>query len=354
MSSVSDPTALIGRYLAGELSPEEAEQIRAYLDAHPGRRGVVAGVRAAVRREASSAMPDPAVALGEFRVLLQQLEARELNGRTTPARRFTPQVLRIAAYAAVACVAIGLGTYALRRGTPSHVIAKTYATHAGQQAVVAFADGSRMTLAPRTTVTLRTDADTHERTAILTGEAHFDITPSTHAPFTVRAGSSTVRVLGTTFDVRRYPGESRGRVIVWSGRVAVATRGAPMTLAAGMVGVFSDSAVTMSADAEQTVSTDWTQGRLVFRHAPVTLVLDALKRWYGYDFRLADSSLVREYVTTTFTLGDTRQTLQRLKTLLGVRMTFEDSVVTLHPDHDMDAPPARRSKLSSHDSEVGR
>lgn len=39
-----DFAVLIDRYLSGDLDPSTAEQVRAYLGATPGRRGVMAGV----------------------------------------------------------------------------------------------------------------------------------------------------------------------------------------------------------------------------------------------------------------------------------------------------------------------
>ena len=37
---------LIDRYLTGDLDPETSAQMRVYLDSHPGRRGVMAGLHA--------------------------------------------------------------------------------------------------------------------------------------------------------------------------------------------------------------------------------------------------------------------------------------------------------------------
>ena len=54
--------ALIDRYLTGDLDAATAEQVRAYLDATPGRRGVMAGVRAAIRGETVGGHPKDASA----------------------------------------------------------------------------------------------------------------------------------------------------------------------------------------------------------------------------------------------------------------------------------------------------
>jgi ferric-dicitrate binding protein FerR (iron transport regulator) len=122
-----------------------------------------------------------------------------------------------------------------------------------------------------------------------------------------------------------------GQVAVFTGRVATTTaRGESTVLDAGMVGRFSDSTTVSVTSGAPREYADWTTGRLVFDDVSVTSMLVTLQRWSGYRFKLADSTLASRHVTTAFVIGENRAMLQQLKGLLGVRMTFDDSVVTLH------------------------
>jgi len=192
-------------------------------------------------------------------------------------------------------------------------------------------DGSRVVLAPQTTLQVPNDFGNTSRTVSVVGEVHFDVAATSRAPFVVQSGAVTTRVLGTTFDVRRYRGEQIGRVVVYRGKVTTGSRGPTVTLTAGMEAPVSDSGVVATTTTSNSEVVDWTRGELVFHRVPVTVLLGALQRWYGYEFRLMDTTLAHRPVTATFTIGETADMLQVVQRLLGVRMTFQDSVVILRP-----------------------
>jgi len=174
----------------------------------------------------------------------------------------------------------------------------------------------------------------------------------------VRTAGVLTRVLGTTFDIRRYPGDADGRVIVWSGKVATGARNASMTLTAGMAGRFTDSTVIGAAANDSTTFTDWARGRLVFKNAPVPVVLATLHEWYGYEFRLSDPAMAEQYVSAEFTAGDTHEMLNIVAHMLGVNVTLRDSVLLLQPARSALSPKhpmeRRRDNFLSTPTEVGR
>jgi ferric-dicitrate binding protein FerR (iron transport regulator) len=207
---------------------------------------------------------------------------------------------------------------------------RTYTTGAGQIALVELADGSHIIIAPRTTVVIDTVNQTHARVVTLRGEAHFEVANSARTPFVVRTGSAATRVLGTTFDVRWYPGDATGRVTVSTGKVVIGTRTNTLTLIGGMTGTLNDSAVNTTYDVDTKIYIDWKHRSLVFRDVPVLELLATLHRWYGYEFRLADSTLAEQHVTAELSIGETTEMLNAMKHILEVSMEISDSVVTLH------------------------
>jgi len=265
---------------------------------------------------------------------------RGLFVRSGTGRRWPARLLRTAAAVAAGLVVVaGLRAYWHGDVGTGFRTTRTYRTHAGQQAAVELVDGTRIVLAPRTTLTVTSGTRQQARDVSLVGEAHFDVVASHDAPFVVRTGTVTTRVLGTTFDVRRYATDSVGRVVVMSGKVVTQGHGTPVTLSAGMAGEFTDSSVTARVVEDPASYAAWLQGELVFRDTPVPVMLETLKRWYGYEFRLNDSTLIRRHVTTVFTIGETGDMMWRLKRLLGVTLSFQDSVVTLKPTDTDSAPP---------------
>lgn len=264
---------------------------------------------------------------------------------------------RRVAYASAGIAAVIGVLFAIRQPTTTRaVVERSYATTAGQFAAIDLADGSRIMLAPRSRLTIARDGA--RRIARLVGEARFTVTPDPKAPFVVRSGEATIRVLGTTFEVRHYADEATSRIIVHSGRIAAERDGRTITVAAGMTGIVGDSAVTALAGIDSSVYADWSAGRLMFHDAPVPLFLATLRRWYGYSFAVSDSTILASNVTTTFTIGKTTEMFSLVKRLLDVNLTFKDSTVTLHVNRDGRGRSRGASRdlfLPSHTStEVGR
>lgn len=199
---------------------------------------------------------------------------------------------------------------------------KTYTTTPAQRANIILADGTRATLAPSTTINVT------GRTVDLTGEAVFTVTQRNETPFTVRAGNTTTRVLGTSFAVRKYPDETQTRVIVSEGKVQVATQ----VLSAGQ-GVSADTTgqLTMLSDADVTAGLAWTGGRLVFQDTPIHEALAQIGRWYDVEFRIADSTvLARSSVTATLQIGaPTEVVLRDLAAVLDARVIRQGRIITL-------------------------
>jgi transmembrane sensor len=249
-------------------------------------------------------------------------------------RHFGPRTLRATTVGlGVGALAMILGlAYSAGIGTHFGIQPSSsaeYATVAGQRATITLPDGSTAMLAPQSR--LRYDYRTGssgERAVRLDGEALFTVTKATATPFTVYAGDVSTRVLGTTFGVRRYTGDNVTSVVVVSGRVFTRGPSGSVALSAGESARVTDSTVS-TADLDVRSHTAWTRGELIFSRTPVPTMLATLSRWYGYEFRLADSTLATRHVTAVFKASAMRETLSELEELLEVTMRFDGKTVTL-------------------------
>lgn len=93
-----------------------------------------------------------------------------------------------------------------------------YATEAGEMRDIALADGSQVTLGPKSSIEVAFDKDTRH-VALTSGEAFFAVEKNPQRPFIVAVGDKRVRVVGTKFDVRR--GVDEMHVAVLEGTVEV-------------------------------------------------------------------------------------------------------------------------------------
>lgn len=366
------PEAFIDQYLAGELDPDTAERVRVYLEATPGRRGFMAGLHAAARSEDLAPTLDDLAATRDE--LFAKLDAESAAASVARIDRFrVPSALERTlsrrwmyvgggALALVLALAIAVGSAVVAR-RPYLASTRTYATNAGQCVVITLTDGSHVTLAPNSTLSVPTDFGTRSRDVELTGHAQFTVEHTSGSPFTVRTGDIATRVLGTVFDVQRYAGDPGARVAVVSGRVAVSSRTrSPVTLIAGMAGRISAAADSVMQVNTQSSDLTWTRGTLEFRDTPLPEALDALSHWYGIEFRLSDSSMARWHLNGTFAGENRAEALRTMQSALSVGMTFDSTasgrpVVTIIRRHAGQTPTStERERLSFPHSmtEVGR
>jgi transmembrane sensor len=263
----------------------------------------------------------------------------ERNARVPAFLNTAPRFRRVAfAIGAALCLpwAIWLGRGAAQ---PSMSPERVYRTAFGQRATVTLSDQSLITLAPGTTLRVSPGFGTHERLVSLEGEALFDVRVGPSAPFVVRTAGADIRVLGTTFNVARYAGQSRTAVAVTSGRVTVhpttsthRMRGThTTTLVAGDIGfVTDDSTVSVTRNADVTPYTEWARGKLVFDNTPMPQVLATLSRWYGVGFRLSErdsAALVARHVTASFEGRSLSNALGTLKFLMQLDLTYRGDTV---------------------------
>jgi ferric-dicitrate binding protein FerR (iron transport regulator) len=331
--SLSDDT--LDRYFAGTLDHETAERVREYLQATPERRGIAAGVRAAI---GAADVPGTITSLEAARdALFARLDTAERTEHRRPSRSSrtigtgSGMILGAIGLGAIGLGAIGLGVGNWREWsvTTAPDAGRRYQTASGQMATLTLSDGSRITLAPNSSFRVAKSFGRTERQVSLSGEAHFDVTADTRRPFTVMTGKVATLVLGTTFGVRHYPGDVRVRVVVTNGRVASGGLHGRVTLSPGDVGEITDSTAVSTTTADASVYTQWMRGELVFEDTPVATVLQSVGRWYGYDFVLKDSMLARKTVTTVLSVSAPQETMRALRDLLDVTMTVDGRTITL-------------------------
>jgi ferric-dicitrate binding protein FerR (iron transport regulator) len=238
---------------------------------------------------------------------------------------------------------------------------RVYATTTGQQEIITLQDGTRITLAPQTTVRL-VRFTSRERLIALDGEAAFDVAHAGSEPFVVQTGDVSTRVLGTSFVVRHYASDSHVRVAVTDGKVAVASHTAQrpsVVLPAGYVGDVTDSTASSMRVTDMALYTGWLDGHLSFHEAPTPEVLAALSRWYGYEFRLADSTLASRNLTIVLSTRSLTSAFATLKLVLDVDLSVDGHVVTIVPHRTTSMNPSMKTRnywnnLTPQDKEVGR
>jgi transmembrane sensor len=337
----------LARYFAGECSEPEAAAMREWLASNPAEAARFAAIESAVvgisselrgNVDAEAALRNVTARLDQGpRVVPGGAARRVASNGFSPSLNTGSRTWRTPLLAAAAIGVIALGAVVLRgRGTPgsspTDVAPRAVMTGVGQRDSIRLADGSRVLLGPMSHVTILPDYGAKDRVIELRGEALFDVVHDAARPFVVRAGSAMIRDIGTTFSVRATD-STDVRVVVTAGSVQLAstTDSQGVLLKAGDVGTLRAG---QAPKATPRTATDediaWTKGRLSFRNAPLTMVRDELRRWYGIQLVLADSTLQKRTLNTTFVRESPEQAVRIIEMTLGVRVEMRGDTAIVH------------------------
>lgn len=202
-----------------------------------------------------------------------------------------------------------------------------YVTAVGQQVTVTLDDGTVVKLAPDTRLRYTYDNIRSRRDVYLNGEAYFDVVTDNKSPFTVFAGNTSTQVLGTSFGVRNYQGDSVTHVYVESGRVAFSGVG---ILNAGDVASLTESGKsTLLNSREIALFRSWTDGVLIIQTERFGDVISRLERWYGISINVADPNINNIHLTAVFRGKSMSNLVAVLAGALEARVQEEGSVLTL-------------------------
>ncbi|WP_206859598.1 FecR family protein [Lysobacter changpingensis] len=239
--------------------------------------------------------------------LSAQLQSDEMVRAAARAVRRAPAITARRAWipaAAAAMLVVAVAAIWWRYEPESTVVPQHYATAMGEQSEVTLADGTVVLLDTGTQLTAMFDS--RERLVELAkGRAQFVVGHDEQRPFRVKAGPSTVRDIGTTFQVAHRDGAVD--VGLLEGRVDVSAKGDRnvATLSPGeQVRVDANGRIGPKAPLDVTGARAWPQGDLVFRERRLDELLIEMNRYSKQQVRLADPALGGLVVSGVFHAGD--------------------------------------------------
>lgn len=187
-----------------------------------------------------------------------------------------------AAAAAVVLAMIGVLYFAYQ---PRYDV---YTTKAGEQQIINASDGSVINLNTASEFALRL-TDKMRSAQLRRGEAYFSVQPDADRPFEIELDGSSIRVVGTHFNVRREM--DYFSVAVVEGVVRVQVDGAqPATLTAGQR-LTSRSGATPVIEPYASLAPEWVSGKVSFDDVPLPLALAEARRYLSQPIEIADSRL---------------------------------------------------------------
>ena len=199
----------------------------------------------------------------------------------------------------------------------------------GGEFCLTLSDGTRVWLNSETSIQYPVAFGAKERRVFVQGEAYFEVAKDAKKPFTVQFMSSSVTVLGTSFNIRAYPEEKRSQTTLAEGSVRIYSPGSSMLLKPGeQAEVSALSGEMVKQEVEVKNFTSWKDGRFVFEQQPLEDIMRTLERWYDIRVIFKDEGAKRIYLSGNMKrYGDFSQVMKMLQMTGDVRFELHGNDV---------------------------
>ena len=261
-------------------------------------------------------------------------------------------------YRAAAAIAIlmvaGLGFYLYNEkglflensgaGPIAKVLNVTNHTDAVMRKVLS--DGTVIVLQPSGSLQFVESFPADKREVILRGEAFFDVTKDKNRPFIINTGDVTVKVLGTSFNIRAYEGAKEITVAVKTGKVSVYAKGDDVDtkqkdssdeiiLTPNQEVVYNTidaNFLRKIVDDPQIILEKPTLFAMEYEATPVARIFQVIEENYGIDIVYDDKELSACSLTTSMSEEGLYERIEIICQAIGATYEVKDAKILISSD----------------------
>ncbi|RPD42864.1 FecR family protein [Chitinophaga barathri] len=348
---------LMARKVAGEISAKELAELETLLTQHPGLQYTfsMTSELAPLPRPESPATADELARKTRGQHKLDELLSKEEPAMNdyNPLQNQPRRIFRLPvwAVAASAILLAGIGVLIAKRNTntPSGLVETA---HGNSKTEVRLPDGTVVTLNAGSR--LRYDSAAllaGTREVSLEGEGFFNVKADPQHPFIIKTGKVDIKVLGTTFNLKAYPGDKQVETYLYTGKVEVTYKhlnkdkavvlhpkerlvinlpaleqvsaAAPDKQVKDIVRLVTPKAEELQTDS--IAAPGWMQGRLEFEDVTFEQLANDLERRYNIKIDIRNEQLRKERFTGSFNQKPLPDILQALRYTLQFTYNINES-----------------------------
>lgn len=282
---------LLGKFLAGEATPEEAMQVNDWIEAseeNKTRYQQFEKIWFAETQEERRADKEE---------VWRKLQPLLKNKTVAKQIFFTP--FRLAASLAL-LVGAGIVIYFWNLNPPDTL---TWEAREAHQDVVAMTlpDGSSVTMNRKSHIQWPKGMEGPQRNIVLKGEAYFDVSHNPSKPFVITVDDIRIKVLGTAFNVQNDSIKNEVETEVTRGKVLMSTSHKEIIIEAGMKGIYRRATGELSLEklvSENNIA--YATRALSFSNTSLDEVTRQLSKAYGVQFVFTNTKLKECPLTTEY------------------------------------------------------
>ncbi|NML37325.1 DUF4974 domain-containing protein [Chitinophaga sp. G-6-1-13] len=204
----------------------------------------------------------------------------------------------------------------------------TATTKDGEIKRITLPDSTTVVLNARSAIRYASSPDAI-REVFLEGEAYFDVRQNEIKPFVVRSGALSTRVLGTSFNIRAYPGETQQLGVV-SGKIQVSSpEGKSLIMVKGDQVTYDATATFVSIATDPQQMSNWQKGIIDMNNLTLQQVAAILERWYSVKIILLSPGIGQHVLSGTQTNTSLTATLESICFVYNLQYQQEGQVIKI-------------------------
>ena len=202
----------------------------------------------------------------------------------------------------------------------------------GGEFCLTLSDGTRVWLNSETSIQYPVAFGAKERRVFVQGEAYFEVAKDAKKPFTVQFMSSSVTVLGTSFNVMAYPDERHTEITLLKGAVVVEAAGRNQYIKPGQQVQVDNVSKEMNCREENAGRyASWKDGLFDFEGMKLEDLAVELSRWYDVDFFFIHAASGQKKFTGAIKRNNSLQfMLDFIEKTSDVRFEVKENVVRVY------------------------
>ncbi len=220
-------------------------------------------------------------------------------------------------------------------GSSENIEYNTLSNPRGSKVIsLVLADGSKVWLNAASTFKYPTAFVGNERKVEVSGEAYFEVSHNAAMPFIVSKGETSIRVLGTHFNVNAYDDESSVNVTLLEGSVKVVKGNEDVLISPGQQAEVSNNIPPSNpievhtADIDETMA--WKNGLFSYKGADIETIMRQVSRWYNVDV-VIEKPVKEKFYAQVSRNTDVSNLLKMLEATKAVHFKIEGKMIKVMP-----------------------
>ena len=236
-------------------------------------------------------------------------------------------------------------------------------TKRGSKTNLVLPDGTKVWLNASSQLTYEKNYGNKLREVTLIGEAYFDVVKNKDKPFVIHTAKMDIKVLGTAFNVKCYPGEKTTETSLVRGSIEITLKDRlekimlkpneklvvnnqedsaenikPAPTPAKLMSpktriekpIISLTHLTFYPADNTIIETAWVQNRLVFSSETFEEVVLKMERWYNVKIYITNESLKEEKLTGNFEKETISEALDALKFTTKFYYSLNNNIINIY------------------------